>query len=129
MKIAVPVNSSNEVEAHYGHCDSYNVYSVTGSKEITEVRSVDKMPGCGCKSGLAESLSADGVTVMLTGGIGGGASRKLMQNGITVIRGCSGNAIETVKLYLDGKIEDQGSSCDKHKEGHHHHHHHHDFLN
>lgn len=129
MKIAVPVNNSNYVEEHYGHCDSYKVYAVTELKEISEVKNVAKMPGCGCKSGLAEALAADGVTVMLAGGIGGGASNKLMQNGIAVIRGCAGDASEAVKQYLAGALTDQGSSCEKHKGEHHHHHDHRNLQN
>jgi predicted Fe-Mo cluster-binding NifX family protein len=26
MKIAVPVTSDNQIEGHFGHCDSYGVY-------------------------------------------------------------------------------------------------------
>jgi predicted Fe-Mo cluster-binding NifX family protein len=55
---------------------------------------------------------------MLAGGIGGGAINVLNNSGIEVIRGCSGDAKEVVKLYLSGLVEDSGSSCHQH-EAHH----------
>jgi predicted Fe-Mo cluster-binding NifX family protein len=55
---------------------------------------------------------------MLAGGIGGGAINVLNNSGIEVIRGCSGDATEVVKLYLNGLVEDSGSSCHQH-EAHH----------
>jgi predicted Fe-Mo cluster-binding NifX family protein len=55
---------------------------------------------------------------MLVGGIGGGAINVLNNSGIEVIRGCSGDAMEVVKLYISGKVEDSGSSCHQH-EAHH----------
>ena len=55
---------------------------------------------------------------MLAGGIGGGAINVLNNSGIEVIRGCSGDATEVVKLYLKGSVEDSGNSCHQH-EAHH----------
>ncbi len=43
--------------------------------------------GCGCKSGVAVTLAADGVTHMVAGNMGAGAVRLLAPHGITVIRG------------------------------------------
>jgi predicted Fe-Mo cluster-binding NifX family protein len=129
MKIAVPVTKENQIEDHFGHCDSYSVFTISDNKEISGLRSVDSSEGCGCKSDIGSLLASDGVTVMLAAGIGGGATDVLKSNGIEVIRGCSGDATEVVKLYLSGKVEDQGSSCRNH-EGHHHGHegHHHDHI-
>jgi len=126
MKIAVPVTMDNYVDSHFGHCESYNVYSVSENNVITEVKSVGSPEGCGCKSDIAAVLAADGVSVMLAGGIGGGAINVLNSHGIEVIRGCAGNAAEVVKLYLEGSVHDSGSSCQQHEhhhgEGGHHHH-------
>jgi predicted Fe-Mo cluster-binding NifX family protein len=55
---------------------------------------------------------------MLAGGIGGGAINVLNNSGIEVIRGCSGNATEVVKLYLSGSVEDSGNSCQQHENHH-----------
>ena len=122
MKIAVPVTSDNQVNGHFGHSESYSVFTISDSKEITEIKSVESPQGCGCKSDIASALSSDGVTVMLAAGIGDGAVNNLNINGIEVIRGCSGNAAEVVKLFISGLVEDNGSSCDHHGSHHSHHH-------
>jgi len=89
MKIAVPVTSDNQIDGHFGHCESYSVFTITDKREISDNKSVKSPQGCGCKSDIASVLAADGVTVMLAGGIGGGAINVLNNSGIDVIRGCS----------------------------------------
>jgi predicted Fe-Mo cluster-binding NifX family protein len=118
MKIAVPVTSDNQIDGHFGHCDSYGVFTISDKKEISEIKKVQSPEGCGCKSDIASILAADGVSIMLAGGIGGGAINVLNNSGIEVIRGCSGDATEVVKLFLKGMVEDSGSSCHQH-EAHH----------
>ena len=122
MKIAVPVTKDNQIDSHFGHCESYNVFTISDKNEITSVKNVESPQGCGCKSNIAYVLASDDVTIMLAGGIGGGAINVLNNSGIEVIRGCEGDATEVVKLYLSGLIEDSGSSCQQHEahnqEGH-----------
>ena len=115
MKIAVPVTKENQIDGHFGHCESYGVFTISDQNEISEIKSVESPQGCGCKSDIASVLASDGVSVMLAGGIGGGAINVLNNSGIEVIRGCSGNATEVVKLYLKGMVEDSGSSCHQHE--------------
>ncbi len=114
MKIAVPVTIENQIDGHFGHCESYGVFTITELNEIADVKRVQSPQGCGCKSDIASVLAADGVSIMLAGGIGGGAINVLNNSGIEVIRGCSGNATEVVKLYLKGMVEDSGSTCQQH---------------
>ncbi len=118
MKIAVPVTKENQIDGHFGHCESYGVYTISDKNEIAEIKSVESPQGCGCKSDIASVLASDGVTIMLAGGIGGGAINVLNYSGIEVIRGCSGDATEVVKLYLAGLVEDSGSSCHQHETHH-----------
>lgn len=115
MKIAVPVTSTNQVDDHFGHCNFYDVFSVSQHKEITDSKRIPSLQGCGCKSNIAEILAADGVTVMLAGGIGNGAINVLKNAGISVIRGCSGDSAYLVKLYLLGALLDSGESCHHHE--------------
>ncbi len=118
MKIAVPVTRENQIDGHFGHCESYGVFTITDKNEIAEIKSIESPQGCGCKSDIASVLASDGVSVMLAGGIGGGAINVLNNSGIEVIRGCSGDATEVVKLYLSGLVEDSGSSCQQHATHH-----------
>jgi len=118
MKIAVPVNKNNQIDDHFGHCEFYNVYTISDNKEITNIQTIESTQGCGCKSNIASVLANKGVTIMLAGGIGGGAINVLNNSGIEVIRGCSGAAADIVKLFIEGKISDSGESCKNHD--HHH---------
>jgi predicted Fe-Mo cluster-binding NifX family protein len=118
MKIAIPVTSTNQIDSHFGHCEYYCVYTITENNEISETKKLESPQGCGCKSDIASVLASDGVTLMLAGGIGAGAINILNNSGIDVIRGCSGDANEVVKLYLAGLVEDSGSSCHQHDAHH-----------
>lgn len=118
MKIAVPVTQDKQIDSHFGHCESYNIFTISEKNEITEIKNLNSPQGCGCKSNIASVLASDGVSVMLAGGIGSGAINVLNSCGIQVVRGCYGNATEVVKLYLAGLVEDSGSSCQHHD--HHH---------
>lgn len=115
MKIAVPVTNENQIDGHFGHCESYGVFTITDKKEIENIKRVQSPEGCGCKSDIASVLASDGVTIMLAGGIGGGAINVLNNSGIEVIRGCSGDATEVVKRYLTGLVTDSGRSCHQHE--------------
>lgn len=113
-KIAVPVTAGNQVDDHFGHCEFYSVYTITEKGEIAEVKTIPSVQGCGCKSNTAGVLAEQGVTVMLAGGIGGGAINVLNNSGIEVIRGCSGNATDVVGKFVAGSISDSGESCRLH---------------
>lgn len=118
MKIAVPVTKSNQVDDHFGYCEFYNVYTISEKNEITDVQTIKSEQGCGCKSNIASVLAGQGVSIMLAGGIGEGAINVLGFSGITVVRGCCGNAADIVKLYAEGKINDSGKSCLQHGQHH-----------
>jgi len=115
MKIAVPVTRNNQIDDHFGHCEFYSVFTISSANEITDVTTIPAIEGCGCKSGIAVTLADNDVTVMLAGGIGGGAIYVLNNAGIDVVRGCSGNPEENVKLFIAGKINDNGISCAQHE--------------
>lgn len=118
MKIAVPVNGNDQVDEHFGHCESYKIYSISENKSIEELSTIKSPQGCGCKSDIASILANNGVKIMLAGGIGSGAIHVLNSFDIEVIRGCSGDATEVVKQYVSGLIQDNGVSCLQHE--HHH---------
>jgi predicted Fe-Mo cluster-binding NifX family protein len=114
MKIAVPITHDNMIDDHFGHCKFYGVFSITEGK-ITDKQIIPSMQGCGCKSNIASVLAAEGVTIMLAGGIGGGAINVLNNAGIEVVRGCSGDASGVVELFVSGLITDSGESCKAHE--------------
>jgi predicted Fe-Mo cluster-binding NifX family protein len=116
MKIAIPVTSDNRIDDHFGHCEYYGVYTISDDSQIIDVKTIKSEQGCGCKSNIASVLSDQGVTIMLAGGIGGGAINVLNNWGIDVIRGCSGIAAEVVNDYVSGKLSDSGVSCHQHEQ-------------
>jgi predicted Fe-Mo cluster-binding NifX family protein len=114
MKVAVPVTKSNQIDDHFGHCEFYNVYTISDTNEIIKEDIINSEQGCGCKSNIAGTLAEKGVEILLAGGIGGGAIQVLKNAGIEVIRGCSGNADIAVKKFAVGLIVDNGISCSHH---------------
>jgi predicted Fe-Mo cluster-binding NifX family protein len=115
IKIALPVTFNNQIDNHFGHCDMYSVYTISDKNEILGIQTIHSEQGCGCKSNISQVLAAQGITLMLAGGIGTGAINVLNDHGIEVIRGCTGNATEAVKLYLSGNLADSGESCRQHE--------------
>ncbi|MBP8792283.1 MAG: NifB/NifX family molybdenum-iron cluster-binding protein [Lutibacter sp.] len=116
-KIAIPVDINNELEDHFGHCDHYEIYTISDNK-IVAIEPLIAEQGCGCKSNIASVLAEHGVTVMLAGGIGGGAINVLNKCNIEVIRGCSGDINDLIHSYIAGKVVDSGESCESHAHEH-----------
>ncbi len=120
MKIAVPTRG-NQVDDHFGHCETYTVFTVGKNHEIEKTELQPSPQGCGCKSDIAGILQKQGVKVMLAGNMGQGAYNILVQHGIEVYRGCNGNVHELTQAFLRGQIDDSGVGCahhDHHEEGH-----------
>ena len=115
MKIAVPTTQTNIVDAHFGHCEYYTVFTVDGS-EIIKTEIVESPQGCGCKSNIVSVLKEMGVEVMLAGNMGGGAVNVLNSNGITVYRGCDGDVKNLVEEFIKGELVDSGELCHQHEQ-------------
>lgn len=118
MKIAVPTKENNQIDAHFGHCEFYRIYTVSDQNQVISNEKMDSPQGCGCKSNIAEVFESEGIKVMLAGGIGDGAVNKLNAHGVSVIRNCQGDATELVQQYLAGKVKDSGTNCAAHSHGH-----------
>ncbi len=113
MKIALP-SYQNNVDAHFGHCEYFTVFTVNESKEIVAEEKVTSPAGCGCKSNIVHTLSEMGVSLMLAGNMGEGAVQVLNGRGIDVLRGCSGNVRVVTEQWLSGTLSDTGVSCHEH---------------
>jgi predicted Fe-Mo cluster-binding NifX family protein len=113
MKVAVAARG-NQVDDHFGHCEHFMVFTIGDDKNIQSEVKIDSPEGCGCKSGIAQELSAQGVTYMLAGNMGTGAVSKLASSGIHVVRGCTGDVHSAVKAFVAGTLLDDGKSCSAH---------------
>ncbi len=120
LKLAVPTRG-NIVDSHFGHCESYTIFSVDENKKIVNTEVMPSPQGCGCKSNIASVLKDNGVTVMLAGNMGDGALNVLNRQGITVYRGCSGDVRQVAEAFMQDQINDSGEGCHHHDhegEGH-----------
>ncbi len=116
MKIAVPSKEGN-VDAHFGHCGYYSIYTVEG-KAIVAEETMAASAECGCKSGIAGELARSGVRTLVAGNIGEGAVRVLGSFGIAVVRGAQGRAKAAAEAFLAGTLTDTGANCAEHEAGH-----------
>ena len=113
MKIALP-SVRDMVDGHFGHCESFTVFTIDENKRVVNEERITPPPGCGCKSDIVTQLSAMGVSVMLAGNMGQGAVNVLRGQGISVVRGCRGPLKAVVEAWLAGKIADSGQGCSEH---------------
>jgi predicted Fe-Mo cluster-binding NifX family protein len=118
MKLAVPTTQNNKVDAHFGHCEYFTVFTVQDG-EIKNTEIVESPQGCGCKSNIVSILKEMGVEVMLAGNMGGGAVNVLNSHGINVYRGCEGDAKNLVEEFIKGELVDSGESCHQHENHNH----------
>lgn len=116
MKIALP-SYQNQVDAHFGHCEYFTVFTIDDKKNILEEEIITSSEGCGCKSNIVQTLAQMGVKYMLAGNMGQGAVNVLAMSGIQVLRGCSGNVKEVAQSWLSGNLNDSGVSCAQHEHG------------
>lgn len=114
MKLALP-SRENCIDDHFGHCEYFTVFTIGEGKHIVDQQIVESPVGCGCKSNIAHTLAAMGVTVMLAGNMGDGAVGVLKNSGIEVIRGCSGDVKTVAMNWLAGTLADAGDTCHEHE--------------
>lgn len=114
MKIALP-SVGNLVDGHFGHCEFFTIFTLDEQGTIVARETLAPPAGCGCKSDIVPTLAGLGVKVMLAGNMGGGAVNLLVQHGIEVVRGCSGELEEVVKGWIAGQLSDSGTSCSAHE--------------
>ena len=123
MKTKIAVTYENgEVFQHFGHTKEFKFYTVE-DKKIVDSEIVPTM-GSG-HSMLADFLLLNGVTVLICGGIGGGAINALTQAGITVYAGTQGSCDACVEALIAGTLAQNGEAtcgCHGHDHGHAHEH-------
>lgn len=114
MKIAVACNG-NQIWAHFGHCENFNIYDTNGGK----IEGETSIPNPGHKPGFLPNFLADmGVEVIIAGGMGGGAVEIFNERNIEVIVGADGDAHVAVAAYLKGELKSTGSICHEHEHAH-----------
>ena len=116
MKLAVTYEDG-QVFQHFGHTEQFKIYTVEEGK-ITSAQVVDTN-GSG-HGALAGFLNANGVDVLICGGIGGGARSALAEAGIELYPGASGSADEQAEAFIRGELQyDPDTQCSHHDHEHH----------
>ena len=117
MKIAVTYEAGL-IFQHFGHTAQFKIYEI----ENDAVKTAEVIDTNGHGHGaLAGFLQEQGVSVLICGGIGGGAQMALNDAGIQLFGGVSGDADEAVEALLAGQLAfNPNVRCNHHDHGHDH---------
>ena len=113
MKIAVTYENG-EIFQHFGRTEAFKLYEIEDGKIVSSVVKSTDGQGHGALAGI---LFAEGVNVLICGGIGPGAVSAVSSAGIQVCAGVCGSADEAVNQFLAGKLDSSSASNCNH-EGH-----------
>ena len=116
MKIAATYDNGN-IFQHFGKTEFFKVYEVEDNKVVSSEVIGSNGTGHGALAGL---LAEQGISVLICGGIGGGAQSALAKAGIELCSGAQGDADTAVDAYLKGELVSTGVNCDHHhhEDGH-----------
>ena len=116
MKIAATYDNGN-IFQHFGKTEFFKVYEVEDNKVVSSEVIGSNGTGHGALAGL---LADQGISVLICGGIGGGAQAALAEAGVELCSGAQGDADTAVDAYLKGELVSTGVNCDHHhhEDGH-----------
>jgi len=116
-KIAFPTSDKVTVDEHFGHCKEFVIYIIEENevKEVNYVKPPEHTPGS-----FPKYLGAQGVDVIITGGMGAMAVNLFKQQDIDVVLGAKGRIDVNLSEYLGGFLTSKGSVCDHDSETHKH---------
>ncbi len=118
VKVALPVDGGL-VSAHFGHAARFVFFEVdSSSNEIRSSR--EAVPPPHEEGVIPEWLHREGVTVVITGGLGRKARQIFEDNGIEVITGApAADPAEVVRLHFEGALDAGENACGHGPEGGH----------
>ncbi len=109
-RIAIPSTLPGGLEAgvgaHFGHCDLYTIVDVKEG-QVAEVSTLPNVPHAqgGCLAPV-NYLAQNGVTVLISGGMGLRPLMGFNQAGIEVYRGADAPSVDAaVKAFLQGDLQ------------------------
>lgn len=106
-KIAIAQDGSL-VSQHFGHCMSYALFNFENGKmtRLPDLQSPGHEPGK-----LPRLLAAEGVNIVIAGGMGPRAIDLFEENGIEVILGVSGDLGRAAEAFANGTLTAGTSTC------------------
>lgn len=109
LRIAIPT-ADGVLAAHFGHCEHFTLFDVTGSQVVKQVKvqAPPHEPGL-----IPQWLSGQGANVIIAGGMGVRAQQFFAQFGIKVLVGAPAiEPEEIVRSFLDGTLRTGDNMCD-----------------
>jgi predicted Fe-Mo cluster-binding NifX family protein len=109
-KIAIPVDASGVLDAHFGHCKFFILIKTHDERVVSEeiVVPPPHEPGL-----LPRWLAERDVTDIIAGGMGQKAIQLFNQNGISALVGAPQiPARQLAEEFLDGTLSLSGNYCD-----------------
>lgn len=121
MKLALPLNASDEFSLHYGAAAKFAVFDVDPTYREVRRRLV-MVPQASEPCEWPRYLRAAGVDLVLAGGMGQGAREHMAEHGVHVLTGVRpAGPEELVAAWLEGRLitgESAGASAaDRHPAG------------
>lgn len=122
MRIAVSADDNRGLESvvspHFGRCPYFVLVDLDG-REVREVRTVaNPFYGNHRPGQVPGFIHAQGVDVMLTGGMGGRAIAFFQQYGIEVVTGAYGTVRTALEQYLGGQLQGAKPCAESVEHGH-----------
>lgn len=118
MKIGMPKNGEF-LNQHFGQSREFLIASVENG-QVVEKKEISGESLQHNHAGLSGLFLTEGVSLVITGGIGQPALNALTENGLQVIRGASGTCDEVLGKYTQGELTDKNVTCNHHGEYDHH---------
>jgi len=111
MKIAIPLANKN-LCLHFGHCEVFKFYEVDKNLKLI-LKESELVPPAHEPGLLPKWIKAQGVNLVIAGGMGQRAQNLFTQNGLEVIVGVSElNPENVIKAYLNNNLETGTNACD-----------------
>ncbi len=109
--IAMPVDASGMLDAHFGHASGFAFFIVdTEKKVIVEAKTLT--PPAHEPGVIPSWIAAQGAHVLLTGGLGESARKILVDKGVDVVIGVAAdNAAKVANDYLHDRLDIAGNQC------------------
>ncbi|MEN6461464.1 MAG: NifB/NifX family molybdenum-iron cluster-binding protein, partial [Syntrophomonas sp.] len=103
---------------HFGQSKQFLIASVENG-QVVEKKEIGSETLQHNHAGLSGLFLSEGVSLVITGGIGQPALNALTEKGLQVIRGASGPCEEVLEKYLRGELADKNITCNHHGEHQH----------
>ena len=95
MKIAIPLTESGTFTSHYGAAFQLAVYEIDAAAKTVGAKTLFR-PNAPTPCSWGEEVAAAGVSLLLVGGMGGGAAAQMQARGVQVLAGIAGDTPEKI---------------------------------